>query len=279
MHRINTLLFGPAGAPLSCKTRDSAEGVSQTKKLGLGCMELEFVRGVRMGLDKAREVKRQAEQENIVLTAHGPYYINLNSEDKTKIQDSVRRILETARICHACGGWSIVFHAAYYMKLEKPAVYSVVKKNLQEIITTLNAEKNAVWIRPETTGKDSQFGTLQELLQLSQELERVMPCIDFSHLHARSNGKFNTYGEFRELLYAVEKALGKAGLHNMHCHISGINYGEKGEKNHLNLQESDLNVRAPLMALKEFDAKGVVISESPNIEGDALYMQKVYAGL
>jgi len=251
----------------------------QTRKLGLGCMELEFVRGVRMGLETAREVKRCAEQEGVVLTAHGPYYINLNSEDKTKIQDSVRRILETARVCHACGGWSIVFHAAYYLKLEKPAAYSVVKKNMQEIMTTLNAEKNTVWIRPETTGKESQFGTLQELLQLSQELERVMPCIDFSHLHARINGKFNTYREFRDVLYAVEKSLGKAGLHNMHCHISGINYGEKGEKNHLNLKDSDMNVTDLLRALKEFGAKGVVISESPNIEGDALYMQKVYKGL
>ncbi|MEK6937589.1 MAG: TIM barrel protein, partial [Nanoarchaeota archaeon] len=127
---------------------------------------------------------------------------------------------------------------------------------------------------PETTGKPTQWGDLKEILRLSQELEQVLPCIDFSHLHARTGGKNNTYEEFRQMLVEVEKAKGREALNNMHIHVSGINYTAKGERNHLNLQESDLNYKDLIKAWKEFKIKGVVISESPNIEGDALLMKE-----
>src|SRR3989338_7586162 len=106
-----------------------------------------------------------------------------------------------------------------------------------------------------------------------------MPCVDFAHFHARTNGKYNSYGEFSSILEKIEKSLGKSGLQNMHIHITGIEYGEKGEKNHLTLEESDLKYEELLKALKDFKVKGVVISESPNIEWDAMLMQKTFAKL
>ena len=106
-----------------------------------------------------------------------------------------------------------------------------------------------------------------------------MPCIDFAHLHARSGGKYNTSLEFKEILEKVEKMLGKEGLQNMHIHMSGIAYSEKGEKNHLILKESDFNYKDLLKVWKEFKIKGVVINESPNIEVDALLMKKTFEGI
>ena len=103
-----------------------------------------------------------------------------------------------------------------------------------------------------------------------------MPCIDFAHFHARTNGKYNSYKEFYSILESIEKKLGKKGLENMHMHITGIDYGEKGEKRHLNLKESDLKYRDLIKALKDFKVKGVAISESPNIEEDALTVKKLY---
>ena len=140
----------------------------------------------------------------------------------------------------------------------------------------MKKENNNIWVRPETTGKETQFGNVDEILQLSQELDNVMPCVDFAHFHARTNGKYNTYKEFASILEAIEKKLGKKGLENMHMHITGIAYGPKGEKNHLTLKESDLKYRELLKALKDFKVKGIAISESPNIEEDALLMKKVY---
>jgi deoxyribonuclease-4 len=160
------------------------------------------------------------------------------------------------------------------MKQTPEAVYAKIKESMRKIIDALREENHTLWIRPETTGKATQWGDLPEIVKLSQEVEQVLPCIDFSHLHARTGGKDNTLEEFRAMLSLVESKLGRIALDNMHIHVAGIAYGAKGEKNHLNLQESDLNYRDLIKVWKEFNIKGAVISESPNIEGDALLMQK-----
>jgi len=132
-----------------------------------------------------------------------------------------------------------------------------------------------VVLRPETTGKPTQFGELDELLQLSSELDNVLPCVDFSHIHARYR-RYNSYEEFCEILEKIEKTLGKEALKDMHMHVSGIDYGLKGEKSHLNLNESDFRYKELLKALKDFGVEGILICESPNLEEDALMLKKEY---
>jgi deoxyribonuclease-4 len=124
-------------------------------------------------------------------------------------------------------------------------------------------------------GKPSEFGTVEEVLDLCTELEGVAPCIDFSHWHART-GAFNSYPEFASILQRVKERLGRAALDNMHIHVSGIAYGKKGEIKHLNLKESDFQYAELLQALKDYDAWGIVICESPNLEEDALLLQETY---
>ncbi len=239
-------------------------------------MELEFVRGVNISAEIANNISEISKKNKIVLTAHCPYYINLNADSKDKINASIERILQTARRAKECGAYSIVFHAAYYMKENKDRTYENVLQALKNTEKILKDESNDIWLRPETTGKKTQWGNIEEVIKISTELENVLPCIDFSHIHARENGKFNSYTEFCEILEMVEKNLGKDALQQMHIHVSGIEYGEKGEKNHLNLENSDFKYKDLIKALKEFNAKGVVISESPNIEEDAMRMKRIY---
>ncbi len=274
---MKNLLFGTAGIPISANPRTTQGGISQVRKLGLSALELEFVHSVNISAEKAPLVKETAQQNDIVLTCHAPYFINLNSAEEKKVWASIQRIVQSAQITNLCGGYSVCFHAGFYMGAEPANAFSRVKENIKKIVNTLNEQGNSIWVRPETTGKATQFGDLDEILRLSAEFDTVMPCIDFSHFHARTNGKYNTLEEFRSILASVEKILGKRGLANIHAHVAGIAYGPKGEKNHLNLEESDFNFKDLMQALKEFDVSGVVISESPNIEGDALLMQKVYA--
>ena len=276
---MKELLFGTAGIPLSANPRTTADGIKHVRNLGLGAMELEFVRNINITKEKAPEIKKVAEENNIILTCHAPYFINLNSLEKAKIKASIERILNSARITNLCDGYSVCFHSGFYMGQDSKKVYDTIKQNLNEIISTLKKENNNIWIRPETTGKETQFGSVDEILRLSQELDNVMPCIDFAHFHARTNGKYNTYKEFGSILELIEKKLGKKGLENMHIHITGIAYGPKGEKNHLSLRESDLNYQELIKVLKDFKVKGVAISESPNIEGDALLMKKTFEKL
>ncbi|WP_406656339.1 TIM barrel protein [Methanolobus sp. ZRKC2] len=269
------LFFGTAGTPKSSKKRSSISGIEKVRELGLGCMELEFVRGVKMGEDTARQVSEKAAKEEILLSVHAPYYINLNSTEPEKVDASIERIYNSAKIGSICGARNIVFHPAYYHKDSPEKVYGRVSGILEQLTRRLIDEGIDVVLRPETTGKSTQFGSLKENLRLGSEIENVLPCIDFAHLHARG-GKVNKYEEFVSVLETVEEEIGREGLDDMHMHVSGIEYGEKGERNHLNLDDSDLEYSELMRSLKEFNVKGLLICESPDNEGDSLLLQKTY---
>jgi deoxyribonuclease-4 len=273
------LLFGTAGMPKSSKKRSSISGIERVKELGLGCMELEFVRGVKMGEATAAEVFEKSQEEEISLSVHGPYYINLNSQEPEKIDASIERIYKSSRIGSICGARNIVFHPAYYHKENPEKVYEKVFALMKQLVSRINDEGIEVILRPETTGKGTQFGSLEENVRLGVELENVLPCIDFAHLHARSNGAENSYEEFSATLELVENELGREGLDDMHMHVSGIEYSEKGERNHLNLDDSDLQYTELMRALKDFKVKGLLICESPDNEEDAMLMKRTYEGL
>ncbi len=274
---MDRLRFGTAGIPLSTEKSSTENGILKVRDLGLDAMELEFVRGVNLDKEKAVKVGNIAEKKDVVLTAHAPYYINLNAKEKSKIHASINRILESAKILNLARGFSVVFHPAYYMDVDKKEAYKNVKSALELLIEKIKDEAYDVWIRPETMGKTTQFGSLEEIIMLSKDLDGlVMPCIDIAHIHARENGKLKTYDDFDKVFSYIEEELGKESLHNMHIHFSGIEYSEKGEKKHLIFKESDFNYIAFAEILKNYDIRGVAISESPNIEEDAILLKKIY---
>ncbi len=275
---MEKLLFGTGGTPHTARTQSAIDGIKRIAELGLGCMELEFVYGVRMAEISARLVAETAQKEGVKLSAHGPYYINLNAREPEKVAASQERIIQTARIGAACGAESIVFHAAFYLGDPPEKAYQAVKKTLAEVMNQLKKEENRVWVRPEVMGKPSQFGDIDEIIKLCNELDRVGICMDFAHWHARS-GESNSYPEFISILEQIKGGLGDQAIANMHIHVSGIAYGQKGERKHLGLQESDLNYIALLRALKDYGAKGLVICESPSLEEDALLLQETYHNL
>jgi deoxyribonuclease-4 len=112
---------------------------------------------------------------------------------------------------------------------------------------------------------------------MSQAISGVEPCLDFAHLHARpGDGSLNTYAEWASLLEAVGKILGQEALERLHIHLSGIEYGPKGEKNHLPLEEADLDLPALFQALLDFGGRGRILCESPLMEDDALKMKSLW---
>jgi deoxyribonuclease-4 len=270
------IYFGTAGIPRSSKESSTESGLDRIEELGLDSLEIEFVRGVKMGADTARAVKKRAQEKKIKLSVHAPYFINLNSAEEGKRLASQERILSSARIGYLCGAESVIFHPGFYGKNPEKA-FEIIKKSLKEIRSILKSERNPIILRPETMGKKSQFGSLTEIINLSQEIENVQPCLDFSHLHAR-DGKWNCYEEFYKIIRKVERSLGKEAIKNVHIHISGIDYTDKGEKVHLNLKESDFRYDEWIQVLKDCSVEGTVICESPNLELDALMLKRLYYG-
>ena len=271
---FTTLRFASPGMPSTTKG-GTIEGVAENARIGLHAMELEFVHSVNISKDKTVLVKEAMTKHDVTLTCHAPYYINLNAIEKKKLEASKQRLLNAALVADACGAWSITFHPAYYLGMPPDTVHSNTRKALAEIQEELKQNGETIRLSPETTGKPSQYGDINELLTLSHELG-IAPCIDFSHLHARSNGKWNTTEEFKTILTTVEEKLGKNALKQLHCHISGIAYSAKGEQHHLNLEESDMKYEELLNVCKDFKVAGTIVSESPNREEDAFLLKRLW---
>jgi deoxyribonuclease IV len=269
------LLFGTAGVPFSADDDSTLAGIERIKALGLDGQEIEFVQGVKMGLDMARRVREKAAALGVRLSVHAPYHINLNSEDPGKRLASQERLLKTARIGEACGATSAVFHAAFYGKDSPERTYEAVRSELRTVLSILRSERLGIALRVETMGKRSQFGSLDEVLSLCRDVEGLQPCLDFSHLYARE-GKVNSYPEFARVLTKVARKLGPRSLRDVHIHIAGIHFGDKGEIKHLNLEETDFRYDEWLQALRDLGVEGMVICESPNLETDAVMLKKLY---
>lgn len=277
---MDHIRFHTAGIPLSTKPQKNTEnGLRRIKELGLDGMELEYVRGLVMDLPRLRQTGILARQLGLTLTAHAPYYINLFAREKHKVDRSYEYILDTARLLDAAGGYSIVFHAAYYMGHKPENVYKDVLRHIEHIASIARKEALKVHIRPELMGKHSQFGTLDEICRVSRDAGMpILPCVDFAHHHARS-GRDNHYDAFARVFDTIARVVGEEALRDLHIHFSGIEYVPSGEKRHLILRESDMRSREFLKCLIDFNAAGVVVCESPNVEGDTLLLKKLYRSM
>ena len=270
------ILFGTAGVPNSTQKKNSPiDGVRRIHELGLDCMQLEFAHGVRMKEEVSSGLRKVSYELGVPLTSHGPYYINLNAREQDKIDSSVERIIQTAKISDLCGAESMTFHAAFYMKDSPLDVFDLVEKSINVIEERLSRLDIEIELRPELTGKTSQFGSLEELISLTKNVESCRPCMDFSHLYART-GKFNTEEEFDAVLEVLSNELGAEALKNMHIHISGISTNSKGDLKHLNLEKSNFDWKALLNSLKRNGCEGYMICNSPNLEEDALMLKNYY---
>ena len=277
--QFERLLFGTAGVPNSTpKKNNPIDGVRQIHELQLDCMQLEFAHGVRMKEEISSGLRKVSYELGIPLTSHGPYYINLNAREQDKIDSSVERIIQTAKISDLCGAESMTFHAAFYMKDSPYDVFDLVEKSLNVIEERLNRLDIEIELRPELTGKTSQFGSLEELISLTKSVSSCSPCMDFSHLYART-GEYNSYEEFDLVIKRLKEELDENALQNMHIHISGISSNSKGDLKHLNLEDSSFNWKDLLKALKDNDCRGYVICNSPNLEVDALKLKEYYMTL
>ncbi|MDH7512333.1 MAG: TIM barrel protein [Clostridiales bacterium] len=269
------LLFGTAGVPLSTPASTTLAAIEHVKKIGLDCLEVEFVKGVKMGSDTAEDIRKRADALDVRLSAHAPYYINLNSPEQGKRLASQERLTATCRMAEVCGATNVVFHGGYYGQSSPEGAYKTIKAGLQEILSILRAEKNSATLRIETMGRKAQFGSLDEVLFLCREVEGLLPCLDFAHIHTRKGGA-NSYRDFQRILKKVGKKLGEEAIKNLHIHISGALYGGKGEIKHLDLRDSDFHYDSWIRALEDCGAAGMVICESPNLEADALMLKNLY---
>lgn len=271
-------LFGTVGSPISTpkKPGGSIGAIHRIKELDLSALELGWVNSVRVSEQTCADILAAGSSQEVAVSVHAPYFINLNAGDE-EWPKSRKRLMDAAYYGSLAGATDIVFHPGSYFGKEPQEVLNTALPRLRECVAELRRAGNPVILRPETMGKSAMLGSLEDTLVMSREIEGVLPCIDFAHLHARpGDGTMNTYDEWSRLLERTASALGEDSLKKLHIHLSGIEYGAKGEKNHLKVEESDLDVPALYRALHAFGCAGRILCESPVLEDDALLLKKIW---
>ncbi|HUF40241.1 MAG TPA: TIM barrel protein [Anaerolineales bacterium] len=273
--------FGTVGSPISTprKPGGSVGAVIRIRELGLGAYELGWVRSVRVSEETCAAIKGTGEEQDVLLSVHAPYFINLNADDE-EWPKSRKRLMDAAHYGNLAGATEIIFHPGSYFQREPSEVMKIALPRLAGCVEELRAAGNPVTLRPETMGKSAMLGSLEDTLAMSAEIDGVQPCLDFAHLHARpGDGSWNTYDEWCRSLELYGKKLGKKALKYLSAHLSGIEYGDKGEKGHLPIETSDLDLDAILKALRDLGCAGRILIESPVMEDDALLAQRRWAEL
>lgn len=269
------ILLGPAGIPLAAKSTGTVEGIRKVKELGLGAMEVEFTHGVQMKNELAKKVGEASKETGIKLSVHAPYYINLASLEPKKIKASKQRILQSCERAHYMGASPVVFHPGFYGRYTPQETYKIVKEGILDIIDKIKERGWSVSIAPETTGKASQFGSLDELVTLLKEIgtKHCILCVDFAHLWARNLGVFD-YAKAMKKIKTLK-------LDHLHSHFSQIEYTDKGERRHLTFEETMESPPVEKVCEEILNSRQnmTIISESPLLEQDALKMKKIFERL
>lgn len=261
----SNFIFGTVGTPRSTpdKPGGSIGTIQHLAGQDLLAFEIGWVRSVRVSEKTARKIGEEANDNGVKLSVHAPYYINLNADDE-EWPKSRQRLMDAAEAGNWAGATDIVFHPGSYFEQPPEVVLETALPRLKGCVEELRAADNPVTLRPETMGKGALLGSLSDTLIMSREIDGVEPCLDFAHLHARAgDGSVNSFEEWSEFLQAYQDALGKEALKRLHCHLSGIEYTDKGEQNHLMLADSDFNLKALIKALVQFDCGGRILCESP----------------
>lgn len=272
-----SFLFGTVGSPMATPPRPGGTvgGIQYTASLKLDALELAWVQGVRIGEAACAAIKAASEAYQVALSVHAPYYINLNAEEG-KWPRLRQYLMDAAHYGYLAGASDVVFHPGSYFGLTPAEALRVALPRLQDCVAELRAAGNPITLRPEAMGKPAVIGSLEDVLKLS-EIPGVEPCLDFAHLHARAtDGSMNSYDEWMRLLEIYQRALGDEALHRLHIHLSGIAYGARGEKNHLVMEEADLDFAAIFRALHRVGGRGRILCESPVLEVDALKFKQLW---
>jgi len=263
--------FGPAGIPLSCKGRTVRDGIIYTRNLELDAMEVQFVRGIRMTEDEARTIRQTAEESGVELHVKAPYYINLAGDEKN-IEMSQNKILATGKLAHEMGAQTVVFHPGFYGELSKEETQKRIVQNLRNLRNVFVSEGWTPRLGMEVMGKRNVFGSLDEVLEVCRRVKGIVPVIDFAHIHARGNGVLQNPEDFQ----AIFDRLAPLHLEHYLIHFTGIHYENGNARYRLPIKKGDLKFEPLCEVLLENNYSATIISTSPIMEHDAMYMNIVF---
>ena len=274
--------FGTAGFPPNFFL-DKKNGGSNRDKIfswlkskNLDALELQCTYGIRMSEEQAIRYRKLAEENNIYLSMHAPYYVCLASQRDEVKERSKQEIIKAFKLAEILGVTRIIFHpGGGYGKSENARGNGI--KSIINALNSIKSEINTSKIRvyPEIGGKVNTLGSLDEIIEICKKVSYARPCIDIAHLHAREIGSLTSEDSIIKVLKKIEKELGREILEETHFHMYPVDYTDKGEKVHKMFTE-DYHPRAEnfISAIKKMNLNPVVICEAHNTQDEGAMLMK-----
>lgn len=274
--------FGPAGNAQSFAEAGFKATVDAPRwlhEMGLNAYEYQCGRGVNIGKETARKIAAQAALHDIAMSLHAPYYINLSNRDEERVQKNIGYVLASCQAATWLGADRIVVHTGGVGKQSRTKAFENTKENVRDILNAVEQAGYTTTICLETMGKQSVIGSAEEIFELVALDDRLLPCIDFGHLNARTCGKCSTEEEFAQVLNLMENTIGTERARVFHSHFSHIEYGPKGEVRHLTFADEqygpDFAPLAKLIAQRGWTPRFICESAGTQAE-DAKQMMDMY---
>ena len=274
--------FGPAGNAENFPYKSSVDAPRWMAELGLDCYEYQCGKGIHVGEDTARKVGANAAEHGITLSVHAPYFINLANPDPDSLAKTTGYITGACLVASQMGANRVIIHSGALMKRSRREALDIAMRSLKHVISACD-DMGFVHIAlcPETMGKINQLGDLDEVLELCTLDARLVPCVDFGHLYARSLGADDGQEAMERILDRMEQVLGAARASRFHSHFSHIEFTPNGgEKCHRTFTESggygpDWMPLAAAVARRGWSPTFICESAGTQAE-DALIMKNIY---
>lgn len=267
---MGTIRIGPGGIPLSCKGRTIKDGVIYTRNLELDAIQVQFVRGIRTTEEEALEVGRVAREANVEVHVHAPYYTNL-AGDEPNVERAFEKIIAAGALADAMGAKTLAIHAGLYDDAGSKATHDRVVESMREVVETFKEDGIKVRLGLEVAGKQALFGTIEEVIDVCKAVPGIIPILDFAHIHARTNGGLQTAEDFARV-FDLCKDL---NLPEYLIHFTGVLYENGSERHHIPIKKGDLRFEPLVETILDRDLNVTIVSHSPILEHDAMYMKIV----
>jgi len=262
--------IGPAGIPLSCKGRTNKDGIKYVhRELDLNAIEIQFVRGLYiMSEEEAKIISDYSKENDVEVHVHAPYYVNL-AGDGEEVEMSFDKILKSTKMANNIGAKTVIIHPGFYGMHSEKKTMKMIIKNTKKINGMIKKEKLKTKIGIETMGKQKVFGTLDEIIEISKNVKDIVPVIDLAHIHARGNGCLKERKDFEEIFEKLKPLKLKHYL----IHITGVLYENGNEFYHLPIKKGDMPLAPLIEIIIDNNYNVTLISESPLLEHDAIYIR------
>ncbi len=276
--------FGPSG---NCESfyasghKSTMESPAWVKSKGLDLFEYSFGKGYMLSSETAKAIGEKFKEFDIELSLHAPYFINFANPSEEMYEKTKGYIRNGIKYLRLMGAKRLIFHPGSCGKAEREDAFMLTKQRLKTLMEELEEEGllEGVWICPETMGKMMQLGTVDEILELCELNDHLLPTFDFGHINSRNGGLLKTKDDFKVIFEKSIERIGFERTKNCHIHFSKIEYGGKGEIRHLNFDDMIYgpNFEPLAKCLVEMGLTPNIICESAGMQTeDAVQMKNFY---